>query len=215
MERSMCMPFPYDLQNMLINYGRMAIESSFPFTRQNLKDYSFSISDNLQLDNEPVVQVAFSPFEKGRRKYFGNIYLALSDYAIKKIEMHLLRDERNVAQTIGLVFSFGFDTYNLTHSIYDVDVELTYKRTANGKLISDKITCRAAYNVTGNDTINSNRYISSFELDDFEYRQLEGAVALTGEDEKPRINKRLMRRLKRYIKKIGDPELLEELEKGE
>lgn len=215
MERSMCMPFPYDLQNMLINYGRMAIESSFPFTKQNLKEYSFSISDTLELDDEQVVQLAFSPFEKGRKKYFGNIYLALSDYAIKKIEMHLLRDERNVARTIGLGFAKGFNTYNLTHSIYDVDVGLTYARAANGKLIPGKVTCIAAYNVTGNDTINSNRYISTFELDSFEYRHLSDAVTLVNENETPRINKRLMRRLKRYIKKIGDPELLEELEKLE
>ena len=212
-ERMMCMPFPCDLRYMIIDYGRMAVETSFPFTRQNLKDYSFSVSDTLQLNDEPVVQVAFSPFEKGRKKYFGNIYLALSDYAIRKIEMHLLRDERNVSRTIGLVFSFGFDTYNLTHSIYDVDVELTYNRTTNGKLIPGKITCHAAYNVTGSDTVNSNRYISTFELDNFEYRQLDGPITATSENKTPRINKRLMRRLERYLKKIGEPGLIRELER--
>ncbi|MDA3818169.1 MAG: carboxypeptidase-like regulatory domain-containing protein, partial [Prolixibacteraceae bacterium] len=209
-ERTMCMPFPYDLKYMLVYFSYMSIEYRLPFTKKNLKDYSFSISDTLELYDEQVVQVAFSPFEKGRRKYFGNIYLALSDYAIKKIEMHLLRDERNVARTIGLGLSFS--TYNLTHSIYDVDIELTYARVANGKLIPDKITCRAAYNVTGNNNINSNRYISTFELGDFEYRHIVETVTPTNQDETPRINKRLMRRLERYIKKIGAPELLDELE---
>lgn len=212
-ERAMCMPFPYDLHYMLIFFSYMAIENSFPFNDQNLKDYCFSISDTLELDNEPVVKIEFAPFEKGRKKYFGDIFLALSDYAIKKIEMHLLRDERNVARTIGLGVALGVNTYNLSHSIYDVDIDLAFTRADNGKLLPGKVWCRAAYNVTGNNNINSNRYISSFELDAYEFRNIGKAVQVNNKYEKmPRINKHLMRRIEKYIHKIGDPELIKELE---